>query len=151
VSHNTLELDVAHDAEVTRIVLIDEPDDAISISQAQVRVEAGGRYRQTVIATGAKLQRLETQVLHFAQGADVRMDAVYALSGSRQADLTSVVQHLADDGLTSQLTKGVVRDSARGVFQGKIVVVRGADVTDARMQHQALILGERGEIDAKPE
>lgn len=151
VSHNALELDVAHDAEVTRIVLVDEPEDAISISQAQVRVEAGGRYRQTIVATGAKLQRLETQVLHFAQGADVRLDALYALSGSRQADLTSVVQHLAADGLTSQLIKGVVRDTGRGVFQGKIVVERGADGTDARMGHHALILSERGEIDAKPE
>ncbi len=31
------------------------------------------------------------------------------------------------------------------------MVERGADGTDARMQHQALILSERGEIDAKPE
>ena len=38
VAHNRLELDVAHDAEVTRIVLADEPEDAISISQAKVRV-----------------------------------------------------------------------------------------------------------------
>lgn len=151
VSHNRLELDLAHDAEVTRIVLVDEPEDAVSISQAQVRVEAGARYRQTIVATGARLQRLETQVLHLAQGADVRLDGLYALSGSRQADLTSVVDHVAADGLTSQLTKGVVRDTARGVFQGKIVVERGADGTDARMGHHALILSERGEIDAKPE
>ena len=55
------------------------------------------------------------------------------------------------DGATSQLTKGVVRDTARGVFQGKIVVERGADGTDARMGHHALIASERAEIDAKPE
>lgn len=151
VAHNRLELDVARGAEVTRIVLTDEPEDAIAITQAKVRVEAGGRYRQTVIATGAKLQRIETDLQHMAQGADVRLDGLYALSGARQADLTSVVDHLAADGLTSQLTKGVVRDRARGVFQGKIVVERGADGTDARMGHHALILSERGEVDAKPE
>ncbi|MCA3719329.1 MAG: SufD family Fe-S cluster assembly protein, partial [Brevundimonas sp.] len=55
------------------------------------------------------------------------------------------------NGLTSQLTKGVGRDMARGVFQGKIVVERGADGTDARMGHHALILGERAEANAKPE
>ena len=75
----------------------------------------------------------------------------YAVSGTRQADLTTVVDHAAADGVTSQLTKGVVRDTARGVFQGKIVVERGADGTDARMGHHALILSERGEVDAKPE
>ncbi|QDH73157.1 Fe-S cluster assembly protein SufD [Brevundimonas sp. M20] len=151
VAHNRLELDVARGAEVIRVVLIEEPADAISVTQAEVRVEAGGVYRQTVLTTGSKLQRIETQLLHFAQGADVRLDGAYALSGERHADLTTVVDHVAADGLTSQITKGVVRDTARGVFQGKIIVERGADGTDARMQHHALILGERGEIDAKPE
>lgn len=151
VAHNRLDLDVARGAEVTRIVLTDEPEDAISITQARVRVEAGGRYRQTIVATGGKLQRLETGVTHLAQGAEVRLDGLYLLSDARQADLTTVVDHVAADGRTSQLTKGVARDTARGVFQGKIVVERGADGTDARMGHHALILGERAEIDAKPE
>lgn len=151
VAHNQLELDVAHDAEVTRIVLVDEPEDAISISQARVRVAPGGRYRQTVVTSGAKLQRIETEVTHLGQGADVRMDGLYALTGDRHADLTSVVTHAGPDGQTSQLIKGVVRDTARGVFQGKIVVERGADGTDARMGHHALILSDRGEVDAKPE
>ena len=151
VANNRLELDVARGAEVTRIVLADEPADAISITQAQVKVEAGGLYRQTTLTTGARLQRLETQVTHGAKGADVRLDGVYVLSGERQADLTTVVDHVAADGVTSQLTKGVVRDTARGVFQGKIIVERGADGTDARMGHHALILGERAEVDAKPE
>src|SRR5690606_23732752 len=75
----------------------------------------------------------------------------YVLGDSRHADLTSVVDHLGRDGTTSQLTKGVVKDTARGVFQGKIIVERGADGTDARMGHHALILSERGEVDAKPE
>lgn len=151
VAHTRLDIDIAHDAEVTRIVLVDEPEDALSVTQARVKVEPGARYRQTIVATGAKLQRLETEVAHHARGADVRLDGLYALSGDRHADLTSIVTHMAADGQTSQLTKGVVRGTARGVFQGKIVVERGADGTDARMGHHALILSDRGQIDAKPE
>src|SRR5690606_39705259 len=59
VAHNKVEIDVAAGAEVTRIVLTDEPADAISVAEAEVKLEAGGRYRQTVVATGAKLQRHE--------------------------------------------------------------------------------------------
>jgi Fe-S cluster assembly protein SufD len=120
VANNRLELDVARGAEVTRIVLADEPADAISITQAQVRVEAGGFYRQTILTTGAKLQRLETQVAHGAKGADVRLDGVYVLSGERQADLTTVVDHVAADGVTSQLTKG----EARSVKCGSVKMFR---------------------------
>lgn len=151
VAHNTLELDVAAGAEVTRVVLVEEPEDAISVAEAHVKVEAGGAYRQTILATGARLQRIETRIQHFAQGAHVQADGLYVLNGSRQADLTSVVRHLEHDGTTRQLIKGVARDTARGVFQGKIVVERGADGTDARMGHHALIASERAEIDAKPE
>ena len=58
---------------------------------------------------------------------------------------------MGEDGTTSQLTKGVVRDQSRAVFQGRIRVEEGADRTDARMRHQALILSDRAEVDAKPE
>ena len=151
VAHNRLDIDVASGAEVTRIVLIEEPEDAISITDIDVKVAKGGTYRQTTITTGAKLQRQTTTLAHGGEGADVRIDGLYALTGSRQSDLTSVVRHGGENGVTSQLAKGVVSDTARGVFQGKIVVERGADGTDARMGHHALILGERAEIDGKPE
>lgn len=151
VAHNTLELDVAQGAEVTRVVLVEEPEDAISVAEAHVKVEAGGTYRQTILTTGAKLQRIETRVQHYAQGAHIQADGLYLLSGARHCDLTSVVRHLEHDGTTSQLIKGVARDVSRGVFQGKIVVDRGADGTDARMGHHALIASEKAEIDAKPE
>ena len=82
---------------------------------------------------------------------NVRLDGAYVLTGKRHSDQTTVVTHVGRDGVTTQLTKGVAADQARGVFQGRIVVERGADGTDARMAHHALLLSDRAEIDAKPE
>ena len=138
-------------ARLERIVFLDEPEGAVSVVRAKVTMAAGAGYAQTVLTSGARLQRVETHVDHPGGGAQVRLDGIYALAEKRHADLTSVVRHEGLNGVTSQLTKGVVRDTARGVFQGKIVVERGADGTDARMGHHALILGERAEVDAKPE
>jgi Fe-S cluster assembly protein SufD len=151
LSNTLLEVFVEEGGSLERIVLIEEPHDAISVNSAEVHLKAGASYRQTTAASGSKLQRLETRVAHPGNGATVRIDGLYLLSDARHADLTSVVDHLGPNGQTSQLTKGVVRDTARGVFQGKIIVERGADGTDARMGHHALILGERAEVDAKPE
>ncbi|HEY1225270.1 MAG TPA: Fe-S cluster assembly protein SufD [Brevundimonas sp.] len=151
LSNTLLEVFVEEGGSLERIVLIEEPHDAISVNSAEVHLKTGAHYRQTTVARGAQLQRLETRVTHPGEGATVRLDGLYLLSDARHADLTSVVDHTGRDGQTSQLTKGVVRDTARGVFQGKIIVERGADGTDARMGHHALILGERAEIDAKPE
>ncbi|MBJ7484861.1 MAG: Fe-S cluster assembly protein SufD [Brevundimonas sp.] len=143
--------EVGEGATLHRIVLQEKSEGAVIISTAFVDVAEGASFTQFTAAEGAGLARLETQVRHAGNGAFVRLDGLYLLSDSLHADLTSVVDHAGPNGQTSQLTKGVVRDTARGVFQGKIVVERGADGTDARMGHHALILGERAEVDAKPE
>jgi Fe-S cluster assembly protein SufD len=138
-------------AALERIVLLVEPADAVGVSVADVALAPGASFAQTVVATGAKLQRHETSVHHPGQGATLRMDGVYLLGAARHADLTTVVAHAGPGGATTQLTKGLATDQGRAVFQGRIVVERGADQTDARMRHDALLLSDRAEIDAKPE
>ena len=146
-----LTVGLAAGASLERIVLTDDDPGAVSVSTAIVTLGYGARLHQTVLAGGAKRQRIETRVNHPGHGAEVRLDGVYLLAGQRHADQTTVVTHDGVGGVTDQLTKGVVRDQARGVFQGRIVVSEGADKTDARMGHHALILSDRAEVDAKPE
>ena len=137
-------------ASLERVVLLDEPAGAVSISASTVTLGTGARFAQTVVAAGARLQRHETHLVHPGEGATVRMDGLYLLGGSRHADLTTVVVHEGGGG-TSQMCKGVATDRARAVFQGQIVVRPGADGTDARMRHDALLLSDTAEVDAKPE
>jgi len=151
VANVALTLTLGEGAQLHRIVVADESEAAISLVRADVSLARGAAFSQTTLLSGAKIQRHETYVVHPGEGASVRMDGLYVLSGARHADLTSEVDHSGPDGVTTELTKGVVKDSARGVFQGRIVVREGADGTDARMGHHALILSERGEVDAKPE
>lgn len=151
IGNAALNIAVLEGGRLDRIVIAADGAAAVAFSRADVELHEGSEFTQTIVTAGAKLQRLETHVAHPGEGASVRMDGLYLLSGDRHADLTSVVTHQGRDGVTSQLAKGVVRDTARGVFQGKIIVERGADGTDAKMGHHALILSERGEVDAKPE
>jgi len=146
-----ISLEVERGANLTRIILVDEPADAILVSEARVVLHPGATFHQTVLTTGGKRQRIETRVTHPGAGGSVRMDGVYLLGDRRQADITTEVTHARPNGVTNQLVKGCVSDQARAVFQGRIIVARGADQTDARMGHHGLILSERAEIDAKPE
>ena len=147
----TLDIRLAEGASLERIVLCESADDAILVSQAQVRLSPGARFAQTVLTPGARRQRLETAVSHPGAGATARLDGVYLNAGRRHSDITTVVTHAGVGGETDQLVKGVVSDQARAVFQGRIVVEPGADRTDARMGHHALVLSDRAEVDAKPE
>jgi Fe-S cluster assembly protein SufD len=150
-SNVLIEIFLEPGASLERIAVLDDAPDSISVSTAEVFLAPLARFGQTIVADGAKRQRAETRVRHPGAGAAVRLDGVYLLADRRHADITTVVTHSGMDGTTDQLTKGVVRDQGRGVFQGRIVVKPGADKTDARMGHHALVLSDRAEVDAKPE
>jgi Fe-S cluster assembly protein SufD len=151
LSQTSLAIALAEGASAERLVLASDSPGGVSVSQAQVMLAARADFVQTVATSGARRQRIETRVSHPGGHASLRLDGVYLLADKAHADLTTIVTHDGLDGVTEQLTKGVVRDQARGVFQGRIVVAEGADRTDAKMGHHALILSDRAEVDAKPE
>ena len=53
--------------------------------------------------------------------------------------------------LLRQLVRGAARKGGRAVFQGKFLVERAGQKTDAEMAHNALLLEEGAEVFAKPE
>lgn len=151
VADAALDIEVAAGGALERVVIAADDAEAVRVILATVVLAPGARFEQTTLSDGAKRQRLETRVTHPGAGTHARLDGAYILAGKRQADFTTVVVHAGEGGTTDQLTKGVVDDQARAVFQGRIVVTEGADQTDARMGHHALILSDRAEVDAKPE
>ncbi len=151
VADTDIDIRLADGAIIERIVIAEDGETSVSVSVADVSLGAGSRFSQTVLTSGAKRQRLETRIAHPGAGAAVRMDGVYLLTGKRHADLTTVVDHVGPGGDTDQMIKGVVSDQSRGVFQGRIVVAHGSDQTNARMRHDALVLSDQAEVDAKPE
>ncbi len=143
------EIQVLPGSALTRIVLQSGGDVALDI--ARVSLSDHATFRQFILAEGAKLARIETHVEVEGEGAAVELNGVYLCGEGRHADLTSVVTHKAANGKTQQLIKGVARKGGRGVFQGKILVERGAQKTDARQYHHGMLLEEGAEIFAKPE
>lgn len=149
VGAHLLKARVSAGGELTRIVI--QRGTGVALSVAEVTVEAGGAFRQFTLAEGAKLARIETHVSVEGEGAEVELNGVYMASAGRHADLTSIIEHKVPKGATRQLIKGVARKGGRGVFQGKIVVERGAQKTDARQYHHGMLLEAGAEILAKPE
>lgn len=145
----SFDFSVSEGATLTRVVI--QTGAATPLAMARVRLAKGATLRQFTLAEGAKLARIETHVDVEGEGAHVELNGVYMTGPGRHADLTSVIQHKVANGETRQLIKGVARKGGRGVFQGKIVVAKDAQKTDARQYHHGMLLEEGAEIFAKPE
>ncbi len=140
---------LAPGARLTRVVF--QTGGGVALSLARVRLGAGAHFRQIVLAEGASLARVETDVTIEGEHAEVELYGIYLAGTGRHADLTSRVLHEAPNGVTKQRIQGAARAGGRGVFQGKIVVARGAQKTDASQAHHGLLLEEGADISAKPE
>ncbi|UDF02251.1 SufD family Fe-S cluster assembly protein [Asticcacaulis sp. AND118] len=150
-SSTVLHFDLAEGASLVRVVILDEPESAVSVRRSTVTTAPNSTFKQYVFSTGAKFQRFETHVTHAGHGAHVEMNGAYLLKDTAHFDYTTRVNHAEIDGTTGQLIKGLVKDRATAVFQGRIYVEKGADGTDARMRHQALMLNDGAHVRAKPE
>ncbi|MGQ0533692.1 MAG: SufD family Fe-S cluster assembly protein [Caulobacteraceae bacterium] len=144
-------LDFALEEQASLVRIVVQTGAELPLSIARVRLAAGAKFTQFVLAQGARLARIETHISVEGEGGEVTLNGAYLVSAGRHADLTSVIEHIAPGGVTRQLIKGVARKGGRGVFQGKIVVDRGAQKTDARQHHRGLLLEGGAEIFAKPE
>ncbi|TSJ62008.1 Fe-S cluster assembly protein SufD [Starkeya sp. 3C] len=100
---------------------------------------------------GAGVARTSLYATLSGESSQVGFNGASLLKGRQHADSTLFVDHQVPGCESRELFKTVLDDSARGVFQGKIVVRQAAQKTDGRMMSRALVLGEDAEMDNKPE
>ena len=125
-------------------------NDAVQVVDYAVRVAKGGVYRAHFANFGGKLSRTELHITLTGEGAQAHLSGVAALNGTH-ADVTTHVTHAVPDTQSTQLFKYIAGGKARGVYQGKVSVAHGADRSDSRQTAKGLLLGDRAEIDLKPE
>lgn len=148
---NTLsECYVAPGAELMRVVLQPSAPGATIVCTGEAFLGDGAQARQFALAEGGKLARVETDIWAAAK-SQVQIDGVYLAAKAHHVDLTSQVMIGSEGAEVRQLVRGVARKGGRGVFQGKFLVERAAQKTDAQMEHNALLLEEGAEVFAKPE
>jgi len=150
-SNPVIHIAVGAKASVQRYVWVAEDSDAFHLATTSVTVAAGASFEGFHLGLGGALVRQEIGIRLTGEGAAVRLNGAYALSGEEHHDFTTVMDHAVPGCTSTQVFKGVVDDQSHGVFQGRIHVARDAQKTDARMLHKALFLARGPQIDCKPE
>jgi Fe-S cluster assembly protein SufD len=84
-------------------------------------------------------------------GAEVVFNGLYLAGHGQHIDNHSRVDHRKGPARSSQEYRGILSGRCRCVWNGKAVVHKGADGTDANQANHNLLLSESAEIDAKPE
>ncbi len=149
--NHVTEMLVGPKAKVRHLKFQNESEDSVHLSTWMARVGRLANYNAFQFSLGGQLARNQLYLTFDGEAASVGYNGAALLRGRQHCDTTMVVDHATPGCVSRELFKTVLDGEARAVFQGKVVVQRGAQKTDGQQMARALLLSERAEFDAKPE
>jgi Fe-S cluster assembly protein SufD len=146
-----LELFAGDGAHVDHVKVIGEGTAALHVSTLAAAIGAHARFNTFSFISGGAVVRNQLFLRLDGEGTVAGIRGASLLKDRQHADTTLFADHIARDCQSREMFKSVLDNEAHGVFQGRIIVRRHAQKTDAKMMTQALLLSERAEADNKPE
>jgi Fe-S cluster assembly protein SufD len=145
------EIVVGEGARVRHVRVQREAPAAFHLAACAVAVAKDARYESHAVALGARLSRLDLSVVQQGDGAEVTLDGLALISGRQLADTHSLMDHARPAGRCRQSHKCIVGGAAHAVFNGRIVVRPGAQLTDSAQSSRNLLLSDKAHVDTKPQ
>lgn len=151
VGNHATYIALGKNAQVTHITVNLSASETTHFATNEYRLADGAQLRTLIIHVGSKLSR--TNVYPHLEGAGAHADVtgLNLVSGEQHADITMETLHAVPHTSSAPLFKSITRGRATSVVQGKLVVARDAQKTDAKFMHQGLMLSDDAQILSKPE
>lgn len=128
-----------------------EGNNAFHFASVNAVLEKDASFKSFTFTTGAKKSRNNVNIRLKGEGATASLDGLYALRGNQHCDNFTLVEHIMPHTQSSQLFKGILDDSSRGVFTGKVVVARDAQKVNSEQLNKNLLLSKKAHADTRPQ
>lgn len=124
---------------------------AYHLQQSFLAQAAHSQYRSTYLALGGKWARHNLEVSFQAEGAECETNGLYLVGDKQLSDQHLDVKHSRPRNASLHNYRGILHGSGRAVFDGRILVDKDAQQTDAHLSNKNLLLCRNAEIDTKPQ
>jgi len=128
-----------------------ESSASFQINNTDIFQDRDSVYSHYNVDLGGRMIRNNLQA--HQQGENVTSNFYGGLMGRHEQhiDNHTLVNHLVPNCQSNELYKGLLADKARGVFNGKVIVHKDAQKTNAFQQNNSLLLSDHAVMDAKPQ
>ena len=150
-TNGTTELVVGDDASLRHYRLHLEEAHALHIGGVHVDLARGASLDSFHLALGGALKRIDLVVNHRGEGADCNINGIYLPRHDQLVDYHTNVQHWVPRCTTNEVFRGIIADSAKAVFNGRIHIHPDAQKTRAELSNRNLLTSDKAEVDTKPE
>jgi len=150
-TNSVTEIGLWQNAEVHHTRIQRDSKQAFHIGKTSVGQARDSRYTCNAISYGAKLSRHNLEVYQTGEQTETTLNGLTMIRDEQVADTHSLISFTKPHGTSHQIHKCIVDDRAHAVFNGKILVPKPAQLTDAGQLSSTLLLSEKARIDTKPQ
>jgi Fe-S cluster assembly protein SufD len=142
---------VAQNAHAHHYRLQQQGKEGFMISNVDVEQDRDSTFSSYVVDLGGRLIRNNMNALHLDSGITTNYYSTYFGKEDQHIDNHTFIDHAVPHCQSNELYKGILTDKARGVFNGKVMVRRDAQKTNAFQQNSSLVLSDKAQMDSKPQ
>lgn len=142
---------VAENAGLNWYCIQNDEGNRYQFDMKQIQQSSSSRVKTYTFTMNGKLIRNNLNLALDGEGIDSHMYGLYLLGNDTIADNHTVVDHRLPNSFSNELYKGIIDDSARGVFNGKIYVRPHAQKTNAFQANRNILLTDKAVINTKPQ
>ncbi|MEH1938526.1 MAG: Fe-S cluster assembly protein SufD [Nostoc sp.] len=142
---------VGDNAEVSHTRVEREGAEAFHIGKTAIAQARDSRYTCHAITLGAKLSRHNLEILQTGEQTETTLNGLTMISGKQLGDTHSAIALNHPHSMSKQLHKCIVGDRAHAVFNGKVLVPKPAQLTNAVQMNRNLLLSSKARVDTKPQ
>jgi len=144
------ELIAGDNAAIDHYKLQTESDRAFHVSTLAVQLGRDANFRNHSISLGGALVRNDVNAV-LSKGSECTLNGLYLAGGEQHIDNHTSIDHAQPHAASHELYKGILEGRSSAVFNGKILVRKDAQKTDAKQTNKNLVLSEEAVINTKPE
>jgi Fe-S cluster assembly protein SufD len=145
------EIWIEENAQVSHTRLERDSPEAFHIGKSAIAQARDSRYTCNAITLGAKLSRHNLEVFQTGEQTETTLNGLTMITAQQLADTHSAIALNHPHSTSRQLHKCIVADRAHAVFNGKVLVPKAAQLTDAAQLNRNLLLSPKARIDTKPQ
>ena len=145
------EIVVEENSNVSLYKIQDDLETAYSIGETKVYQPNNSRFTAVTLTLNGAVVRNNLNIDVDGEGAEANMYGLYLTKGKTHVDNQTEVDHIKPNSCSNELYKGIMDESSKGVFNGKIYVRQEAQKTNAFQANNNVLISDKATVNTKPQ
>ncbi len=150
-TNSVSEISAGENAVVDHVKLQEESKNAFHIHRIEVEQERNSNFTSHSISLGGIISRNDCNIRFNGEGGEGTLNGLYLTDGEQLYDTHTMIDHAKPHCTSHEHYKGILDDKSRGVFNGKVMVRKDAQKTNAFQENNNIILSAEALVNTKPQ